>query len=365
MAIFSASDERRHVGSGFLTAVALAKAVSRIVPYVVIAVVALATAPLAGQSSGKPAAVKPANIVKKTAWGDPDLQGVYTFSTLTPLQRPDALAAKVALTEAELAEQEERDAENRVAEDRPLAPGNPGTYNNFWTSNEKGRRTGGSSLIIDPLDGRRPPLTPQAQKLRDQLTAEAAGRRVGTPPFDHVIYRSWKDLPAYTQCLSRPMPRQNQAYNHGLQILQVPGYVVIHYESMHDVRFIPLDGRPHLPGNIRLWNGDSRGHWEGNTLVVDWTNFDPRQEYEGAQQGNMHFVERFTRVDAKTINYEVTVDDPTTWTKSWKFLLPWRADDPNYQKPEDLYEYACHEGNYRQMEDALSGSRVVESAAGK
>ena len=271
MAIFSASEERAFAA--------------------VIAVVALAAAPLAGQSSGKPAAVKPANVVKKTAWGDPDLQGVYTFSTLTPLQRPDALAAKGALTEAELAEQEERDAENRVAEDRPLAPGNPGTYNNFWTSNEKGRRTGGSSLIIDPLDGRRPPLTPQAQKLRDQLTAEAAGRRVGTPPFDHVIYRSWKDLPAYTQCLSRPMPRQNQAYNHGLQILQVPGYVVIHYESMHDVRFIPLDGRPHLPGNIRLWNGDSRGHWEGNTLVVDWTNFDPRRRRpagEHAFRGAIH-----------------------------------------------------------------------------
>ena len=161
------------------------------------------------------------------------------------------------------------------------------------------------------------------------------------------------------------MPRQSQAYNHGLQILQVPGYVVIHYESMHDVRFIPLDGRPHLPDNIRLWNGDSRGHWEGNTLVVDWSNFDPRQEYEGASQARMHFVERFTRVDAKTINYEVTVDDPTTWTRSWKFVLPWRADDGNYQKPEDLYEYACHEGNYRQMEDALSGSRVLEGAAAK
>jgi len=338
----------------------------------VMAVVVLAPAPLAGQSSGKAPAVnvvKPVvpgvNVVKKTPWGDPDLQGVYTFSTLTPLQRPDALAAKVALTEAELAELEERDAQNRVAEDRPLAPGNPGTYNNFWTSNEKGRRTGRSSLIVNPPDGRRPPLTPQAQERRDQLTSEAAARRVGTPPFDHVIYRSWKDLPAYTQCVSRPMPRQSQAYNHGLQILQVPGYVVIHYESMHDVRFIPLDGRPHLPGNIRLWNGDSRGHWEGNSLVVDWTNFDPRQEYEGAPQGNMHFVERFTRVDAKTINYEVTVDDKTTWTKSWKFLLPWRADDGNYQKPEDLYEYACHEGNYRQMEDALSGSRAVENTAAK
>jgi len=318
---------------------------------VVIALIVLAAAPLVGQSA-----------VKKTPWGDPDLQGVYTFSTLTPLQRPDALAGKVALTEAELAEQEDQDAANRVAEDRPLQAGNPGTYNNFWTSNEKGRRTGRSSLITDPADGRRPPMTAAATKVREQLAAEAAARRVGTPPFEHVIYKSWKDLPTYTQCVARPMPRQNQAYNHGVQILQVPGYVVIHYESMHDVRIIPLDGRPHLPSHIRLWNGDSRGRWEGNTLVVDWTNFDPRQEYEGAHQTNMHFVERFTRVDANTIDYEVTVDDPTTWTRSWKFVLPWRADDPNYQKPEHLYEYACHEGNYRQMEDALSGARALEKA---
>ncbi len=318
----------------------------------VIAVVALAAA-LVGQSPG--------NTVKKTPWGDPDLQGVYTFSTLTPLQRPDALAGKVALTEAELAEQEDQDAQNRVSEDRPLQPGNPGTYNNYWTSNEKGRRTGRSSLIVDPPDGRRPPMTAEATKIREQLAAEAAARRVGTPPFQHVIFKSWKDLPTYTQCVSRPMPRQNQAYNHGVQILQAPGYVVIHYESMHDVRFIPLDGRPHLPAHIRLWNGDSRGRWEGDTLVVDWTNFDPRQEYEGAHQTNMHFVERFTRVDAETIDYEVTVDDPTTWTTSWKFVLPWRSDDANYQEPEHLYEYACHEGNYRQMEDALSGSRALES----
>jgi hypothetical protein len=311
----------------------------------------LLVAPLAGQSAAK-----------KTPWGDPDLQGVYTFSTLTPLERPEALAGKVALTEAELAEQEERDAENRVAEGRPLAEGNPGTYNNFWTSNEKGRRTGRSSLIIDPPDGRKPPMTEEARRVREQLAAEAAARRVGSPPFVHVIYRSWKDLPTYTQCVARPMPRQNQAYNHGVQILQVPGYVVIHYESMHDVRVIPLDGRPHLPDNIRLWNGDSRGRWEGDTLVVDWTNFDPRQEYEGAHQTNMHFVERFTRVDANTIDYEVTVDDPTTWTKSWKFVLPWRADDANYADPEHLYEYACHEGNYRQMEDALSGARALASA---
>ena len=172
-------------------------------------------------------------------------------------------------------------------------------------------------------------------------------------------------VPAYTQCISRPMPRIEQSYNHGIEILQSPGYVVIFYESMHNARIIPLDGSPHLPSNVRLWDGDSRGRWEGNTLVVDWTNFDPRQEARvgGAQQGNVHYIERFTRVDEKTVNETVTVDDPTTWTKTWTYVLPWRADDKNYQHPEDLYEYACHEGNYRQMENALAGSRAIETAA--
>jgi hypothetical protein len=137
---------------------------------------------------------------------------------------------------------------------------------------------------------------------------------------------------------------------------------------MHNARIIPLDRSPHLPSNVRLWDGDSRGHWEGNTLVVDWTNFNSRQEFQGAMQGNVHVTERLTRVDANTVNETVTVDDATTWTKPWTYVLPWRADDPNYKKPEDLYEYACHEGNYRQMENALAGSRAIEAkarAAGK
>ena len=210
-----------------------------------------------------------------------------------------------------------------------------------------------------------PEMTPEAKKERDKLTAEAAARRVGTPPYEYVLYDTWSDLPAYTQCVSRPMPRLAQSYNHGIEILQSPGYVVIFYESMHNARIIPLDGSPHLPSNVRLWDGDSRGRWEGNTLVVDWTNFDPRQEARvgGAQQGNVHYIERFTRVDEKTVNETVTVDDPTTWTKTWTYVLPWRADDKNYQHPEDLYEYACHEGNYRQMENALAGSRAIETAA--
>jgi hypothetical protein len=310
-----------------------------------------------------PAKPAPKTPNSKTPWGEPDLQGVYTFSTLTPLQRPTAVTGKTALTEAELAEQEELDAQNRVNEDRPLREGDTGTYNNFWTSNEKGRRTGKTALIIDPEDGRLPELTPEGKKQRDRLTDEAAARRVGTPPYEYILYKTWSELPAYTQCLSRPMPRLAQSYNHGIEIIQSPGYVVIFYESMHNARIIPVDRREHLPDNVRLWDGDARGHWEGNTLVVDWKNFDPRQEFQGALQGNMHITERFTRVDANTVNEVVTVDDPTTWTKPWTYVLPWRSDDPNYQQPEDLYEYACHEGNYRQMENALAGSRAIEEAA--
>jgi hypothetical protein len=337
----------------------------------------LCPAPVAGQAATKAPTGTKATVTKanaktpasRTPWGDPDLQGVYSFSTLTPFQRPTVLKERVALTEAELAVQEEQDADSRVAEDFKLPTGPivdenvVGAYNNYWTLNEKGRRTGKTSLILDPEDGRIPELTPEGKKRREQLTAEAAARRIGP----YVLYNTWSDLPVYTQCIARPIPRIWQSYNHGVEILQTPGYVVIFYESMHNARLIPLDGRPHLPSNVHLWDGDSRGHFEGNTLVVDWTNFDSRQEwpeYEGgARQGNVHIVERFTRVDAHTVNEVVTVDDPTTWTKPWTYVLPWRADEPNYQKPEDLYEFACHEGNYRQMENALAGSRAIEAAA--
>ena len=298
-----------------------------------------------------------------TPWGDPDLQGVYTFSTTTPLERPEALAAKVAYTEAELAELQEQLAIQVVTDIVAPPPGGLGNaYNRFWHSNEKGRLTGRTSLIVDPPDGRKPPLTPQAGKLHEERAAEAAARRIEDPPYQYTLYYHWEEHSAYTRCVARPMPRIGQSYNHGLQILQTPGHVVIFYESMHDARIIPLDGRAPLDPRIRQWNGDSRGHWEGGTLVVESTNFTDKQEFQGALQGNMRFVERLTRVDPDTIGYEVTVHDPETWTAPWSFALPWRADDPNYENPEDLYEFACHEGNYRMMEDTLRGSRVLQEA---
>jgi hypothetical protein len=324
----------------------------------VVVVVSLAQDSVFAQA---PASARP-TVVGRTPWGDPDLQGIYTFSTPTPLERPNSLAGRGNFTEAEIADLEERAQNAREADVITARPGELGaSYNAFWTATEKGRLTGRTSLIVEPEDGRMPPLTPEAKKSRDERVAEAASRRVGTAPFVHTLYNIWTDHPSYTRCVSRPMPRVFQSYNHGVQILQTPGQVVIHYESMHDVRVIPLDGRPHIDSNIRQWNGDSRGHWEGDTLVVDWTNFSDKQEWEGGVlQGTMRFTERFTKIDANTINYEVTVTDPATWTKPWTFVLPWRSDDPNYQKPEDLYEFACHEGNYRMMEDSLNGTRALK-----
>ena len=323
-------------------------------------VLLLATAPLAGQTP------EGEWVLSYTPWGDPDLQGVYTFSTSTPLQRPESLRDRDFYSESELRELEAQAAERRAIEGAPLNAGNVGTYNSFWTSNEKGRLANRTSLIVDPPDGRLPPVTERARIIREQRAAKEADRSVGEEPFLELLYRTWNDFPPYERCLARPMPRISHSYNHGTQILQTPGYVVIHYESMHDVRIIPVDGPPHLDPKIRQWNGDSRGHWEGDTLVVDWTNFTDEQllmDRPGVAhfpQGNMRFTERFTKVDADTISYEVTVEDPTIWIQPWTFILPWRSDDLNYQQPEDLYEFACHEGNYRMIEDALEGSIALE-----
>jgi hypothetical protein len=327
---------------------------------VVTVAVLVAAAPIAAQ------APEGEWTLSSTPWGDPDLQGVYTFSTSTPLERPELVGDRESYTEVELAELEEQATARRDIEGGPSRPGNVGTYNNFWTSNEKGRLLDRTSLIINPPDGRLPPVTERARIIREERAADDADRRVGVEPFVEVLYRTWEDFPPYERCVARPMPRIQHAYNHGVQILQTPGYVVIHYESMHDVRIIPLDGRPHLDSSIRQWNGDSRGHWEGGTLVVDWTNFTDKQLLLDRPapahfpQANMRFTERFTMIDGDTLSYEVTVEDPTIWTQPWTFVLAWRADDPNYQGPEDLYEFACNEGNYRMIENALKGSRSLE-----
>src|SRR6267142_406768 len=265
------------------------------------ALMLLAQMPAAGQQAATRATQKkaaPAStrfVVPHTAWGDPDLQGVYTFATLTPFQRPAALAGKDTLTEEEQKALEEQ-LKKKQAEN--IATNEHFSYNALWFASDEGRPTGRTSIIIDPEDGRLPALTDRAQKIRAENQARAATKRIGK---DQLV-DSWEDISLYNRCVSRPMPRVTQEYNQGAQILQTPGYVTIFYESMHDVRTIPLDGRPHLDPSLRQWNGDSRGHWEGNTLVVDWANFSDSQKSDGSApfgglpQGNMHVTERFRKV---------------------------------------------------------------------
>jgi hypothetical protein len=326
----------------------------------------LAQTAAAGQQAATRATPKSAPAsgrftVSRTAWGDPDLQGVYTFATLTPFQRPAAQAGKAELSEEE---QKALEEELKKKQQENIATNEHFSYNALWFASDEGRPTGRTSIIIDPENGRMPALTQRGQKLRAEMQAHAATKRIGK---DQLI-DTWEDLSNYNRCLSRPMPRVTQEYNQGAQILQTPGYVTIFYESMHDVRVIPLNGGPHVDSGLRLWNGDPRGRWEGDILVVDWTNFSDKQKSDGSApfggfpQGNMHVIERFKKVNANTLDYVVTVEDPTIWTRPFTFSLPWRGDDPTYRGPDDLFEFACHEGNYRMMENSITAAKAVRKA---
>jgi hypothetical protein len=284
----------------------------------------------------------------RTPWGDPDLQGLWTNATLTPFERAPEMTGKQVLSEQEAAEFEKqtvqaRDADNRTGgTDADLGR----AYNQFWY--ERGTKvvaTRRTSLVVDPPDGRIPPLTPEARQRAD---ARAAARR--RSPADGPEDRSLAE-----RCILWPTagpPMVPVGYNNNYQILQTPGYVVILIEMIHDVRIIPLDGRPHAPQHIRQWTGDSRGVWDGNTLVVTTTNFTGKTNFRGSGE-NLRLVERFTRAGADTINYEFTVDDPASFTRPWSAAIPMmKTDGP-------LYEYACHEGNYG-MTNLLSGARAEE-----
>jgi hypothetical protein len=287
----------------------------------------------------------------RTADGQPDLQGVWTNSTLTPLERPAEFAGKPFFTEAEAAQYEKQLAEANNSDRRDGGAGiDVGrAYNNFWfergTKVVPSRRT---SLIIDPPDGRIPPLTADAQK---RAAARAESRRLH--PADGP-----EDLGLPTRCLLWPVagpPMLPGGYNNNYQIVQAPGYVMILVEMIHDARIIPLDGRPHLPKNVRSWMGDSRGRWEGNTLVVETTNFTDKTNFRGSSE-NLRLIERFTRTDPDQIMYRFTVEDATA------FVRPWTAELPMKKIPGPVYEYACHEGNYG-LEGILSGTRAEEKKA--
>ena len=324
-----------------------------------ILLLAAGAAPVAGQDAAP-----------RTPWGAPDLGGVWDFRTITPLERPEALADREFLTEEEAAglEQEviERDARllNRPAEtvtaggsvDR-RADGSPGFYNNFWL--DGGTRTIGTrrtSLVIDPPNGRLPALTASAQRRADETLAYRRAH-----PAD-----SWLDLDAGDRCLlglNAGPPIVPAAYNQNLQVFQTADHVMLLTEMVHTVRVVPLDGRPRLPADIQQWSGDSRGRWEGDTLVVETTNFVPDRWWTSSNpmgalgsSANLRLVERLTRIDAETLEYEFTVHDPETWAS------PWTASIPMQRSEQPLFEYACHEGNYS-LPNMLAGEREAERAA--
>ena len=275
----------------------------------------------------------------RTPWGDPDLQGVWTNTTLTPLERTESVAGREVLTDAE-----RTNLDAQAADTLARLPGT-GAYNDFWL--ERGKHSRQTSLIIDPPDGRLPPVTARAKQQADERAATSQRNAV-----------SWEDVSMYDRCITRGMPGAMMPgfYNHNYLILQAPGYVAILVEMIHDVRIVPLDGRPHLAPTVRQWLGDSRGRWEGNTLVVETTNLDGRVHERlpwntvFATSENLRLIERFTRIDAETIDYQFTVTDPAVFTK------PWTAATPMTRMQVPIYEYACHEGNYSIM-NILKGAR--------
>ena len=283
----------------------------------------------------------------RTAWGEPDLQGVWSYATITPLERPSNQAGKDVLDDVEIAA---LDTEARTGADR--RDGTPDAdlaraYNAFWY--DRGKSDGRTSLIVDPADGRLPSLTPEGRS-RQAAVAEQSRAH----PFDSAA-----DRPLQERCITyHGVPPLPSGYNNTYQIFQTPGYVAIVDENIHDVRGIPLDGRPHVDQKIRQWNGDSRGHWENNTLVVETTNYSPKTTFKfPAAPESLRSVERFTRAAADKIDYRFTINDPTTYTRPWTAVLP-MVNVPDYV----IYEYACHEGNYA-ISHALSGARAMEKAA--
>jgi hypothetical protein len=332
---------------------------------VLIALVALAAVSAAQVRSTAPAA--PASKTwtpAKTPWGDPDLQGIYTSDDFmdTPIERPVEFGERLYFNEDELARKASQLAKEAEADLKEFAAPNArvstGPPSHWGESARRPARQ--TSLIVDPPNGRLPALTPEGQKRQAEA---AAGRQTALtaqkPPA------SWEDYDLYIRCITRGLAGSMlpSSYDNGTQIVQAPGYVTLLHEKVHEARIIPLDKRPHVGQNVRSYLGDSRGHFEGNTLVIETTNFLDKKTGIG-RNGNgiptsdaLRLVERFTRVDPKTINYELTVDDPKIYTKPWKIAFP-ITQEPGYE----LFEYTCHEGNFA-MFNSLSGARAEEKAA--
>jgi hypothetical protein len=316
----------------------------------------------------------------RLADGKPDLQGVWDFKTITPLDRPKEVGDYKFLTDAQLAawEKRARDAEDQI--DRPPAPGNPGAYNAAFRDRGFTAADRRTSLIEDPPDGKMPALQPGAI-----VQPGSAGQEIPSQP--PIRYRSGgagtndpEDRGLAERCImgfNAGPPMDPGGYNNNVQLIQTTKYVVLVTEMIHEARIVPLDGRPHLPLHVRQWTGDARGHWEGDTLVVETTNFtDKIASFErsnvrssrndkaltalGTGQG-LHLVERFTRVANDILLYEYTLDDPLTFTRPWTVKIPMRRLTGEHAQ---IFEYACHEGNHA-LHDMLSVARAREKEAAK
>jgi hypothetical protein len=319
-----------------------------------ILVVWVAAESVAGQGPSNPPPPRTPN-------GQPDLQGVWTNNGVTPLQRPEAFKDREFLTDAEVDQLKRRASElferqqagdligdrlvQEIVKDPNLRPFDPdtGNYNSFWLADRSfDNRT---SLIIDPPDGRLPPRVAQ----RDEGRRTQAPRAASGPANP-------EDLSLGERCITYGVPWLVSGYNSYIEIFQTPNYVAILQEMIHDVRVVPLDSRPHGNGSVRLWNGDSRGRFEGDTLVVTTTNYSPKTRLQGSSE-NLRLVERFRRVSADTLEYRLTFEDPTVWTRPWTMMIPLKRSN------EKIYEYACHEGN-RSLTGILAGARTLEKDTG-
>jgi hypothetical protein len=307
----------------------------------------------------------------KTPWGDPDLQGFWPGVDMVgvPLQRPTRFGTRNVLTEEEFQQRArdiEQEEESLLAEidvftadvSRPCAIRCPTSPTPHWQ--ETGKPSHQASLIIDPPDGRQPPLSEEGQQRQAEQQAETRARRERLQGREADTYL---DRSLYDRCITRGVLGSilPVIYNNGNEIVQGPGFVAIRNEMIHETRIVPLDGRPHLTPAITSYMGDSRGRWDGNTLVVTTKNLNGRTGAGGNGGGRMSpqavLTERFTLLDADTLQYQATIDDPGTWTRPWTLAFPWKRE-PVY----GMFEYACHEGNYA-MRNILSGSRAAETAA--
>jgi hypothetical protein len=313
----------------------------------------LAVAPVAGQRWTPP----------RTSWGDPDLQGNFTnkYEQSTPLERPQEFEGRRVedVSGAELANILEK--RHRQVTERPAGVG-PFQFRDTLDVTKASR----AWLVIDPPDGKIPALTPEAQRRIGPYNPEVEGgiqgilnsRQRTASSFGNGPFDGPEDLTLWERCITRGLPGLMMPHilGNSYQIVQTPGFVVIRYELVHDTRVIPLDGRPHLGKTFELELGDARGRWDGDTLVVETTNFRDRSTYRNANARTLRLIERFTRTASDKIEWAVTVEDPTTWTRPWTFSMPLTMNDA-----EPVLEFACHEGNYS-VPHILSGSREVESS---